>query len=56
MNEPNWKKMYAILCGAISDAIDVLPETAEVQPARRFLQSALDQAEELYLQAEPPLE
>jgi hypothetical protein len=56
MNEPNWKKMYAILCGSISDALDAMPKSMEVQSARHVLQSALDQAEELYLQTETPAE
>lgn len=48
MKEPNWKQMYAILCGATSDALDVLPQKPEY--AGHLLREALEQAEELYLQ------
>ena len=46
---PDYEKMYAILCGAASDALDTLPETEENGPGRVILQTALDQAEELYI-------
>ena len=46
---PDYKKMYAILCGAASDALDALPETEENGPGRAILQKALDQTEELYV-------
>lgn len=46
---PDYEKMYAILCGAASDALDALPETEENGPGRAILQEALDQAEELYI-------
>lgn len=49
--EPDYQKMYAILCGAASDALDVLPATAETLGGRALLEQALEQAEELYLQA-----
>ena len=45
----NYKKMYAILCGAISDALDVLPYSPENLNARFLLEKALTEAEELYL-------
>jgi len=48
MKEPNWKQMYAILCGAASDALDVLPEKPEY--AAYILRTALEEAEERYLQ------
>ena len=48
MKEPNWKQMYVILCGAASDALDVLPQWPEY--AAPLLQEALTQAEEQYLQ------
>jgi len=48
MKEPNWKKLYAILCGAASDALDVLPDQPEY--AAHLLQEALMQAEERYLE------
>ena len=42
----DYKKMYAILCGAASDALDALPDAPECAPARRILTEALEQAEE----------
>ena len=49
---PDYKKMYALVCGAASDALDLLPETEENQPGREALQTALLQAEELYVSAD----
>ena len=46
---PNYQKMYAILCGSISDALDLLPNTAENQKAIALLQQALDTTEEIYI-------
>ena len=46
---PDYEKMYAILCGASSDALDALPDTEENAPGRALLQEALDRAEELYV-------
>ena len=48
----DYQKMYAILCGAASDALDLLPQTAENAPARIKLEQALHQAEEVYLKEE----
>lgn len=47
-----YQKMYAILCCACSDALDLLPDSAETEAVRRMLTEALEEAEELYLQAE----
>lgn len=49
---PDYEKMYAVLCAAASDALDALPETAENAAGRALLQAALDEAEELYIDAE----
>ncbi len=49
---PNYQKMYSILCGAASDALDQLP--AKPEEAIRILQNALDQTEELYIQTSDP--
>ena len=49
MTMPDYEKMYAILCGASSDALDALPDTEENAPGRALLQEALDRAEELYV-------
>lgn len=51
-NMINWKKMYAILCGGISDALDVLPEGADNSRAIDLLHAALEEAEEIYLSAD----
>ena len=40
----DYQKMYYLLCSAASKAIDAPPEEA-----RRILQNALDEAEEIYL-------
>ncbi len=44
-----YKKMYAILCGAASDAIDLLSSPKGALQARVLLQAALLTAEEIYL-------
>ena len=49
---PDYEKMYAILCGAASDALDILPETKENATGRALLQKALDKTEELFITAE----
>jgi len=49
---PDYKKMYAILCSAASEAIDLLPPVPENLAATARLQMALLEAEELYLQEE----
>lgn len=48
----NYQKMYYIVCRGASDALDVLPDTPENQPARQLLQTALLEAEEIYISAE----
>lgn len=47
-------RMYAILCGAMDDALTLL-ENGLAQEARRVLLSGLERAENLYLlEAEEP--
>lgn len=46
---PDYQKMYAILCGKISDALDMLPPTTENLPAIRLLECALGTTEDIYL-------
>ena len=41
----DYKKMYSILCAAVSEALDAPPEQAKA-----LLQEALFAAEELYIQ------
>ena len=45
-------KSYAILCGAVSDALDVLPAIPENVQVRWLLEHALNQAEELNCEVE----
>lgn len=44
----NYQKMYATLCGAISDALDQLPENEYTIVGRITLEEALAKTEELY--------
>lgn len=46
----NYKKLYAILCAAASEALDLLPDTPENAPARWTLVEALNRAEDVYLE------
>ena len=45
----DYKKMYAILCTAASEALDALPDTETNAEDRGLLQAALLTAEELYV-------
>ena len=49
---PDYTKMYAVLCAAASDALDVLPDTEENAAGRKLLRAALEKAEEMYINAE----
>lgn len=44
-----YRKMYAILCTAVSEAIDALPYIPETVYARCLLEKALWEAEEVYI-------
>lgn len=46
---PDYKQMYTILRGAISDALDVLPERPDNQKTRQILEAALKQVGEIYI-------
>ena len=48
----DYKKMYAILCTAASEALNALPATSENAAGRELLQQALYEAEELYVSDE----
>ena len=48
---PDYPKMYALLCGAASDAIDLIG-AGRAEQAMQLLQSALLEAEELYVEAD----
>ena len=47
---PDYKKMYAILCGAIDDVIDPLEEIPLAIPSVKKLRNALEEAEEVYIE------
>ncbi len=48
-----YQKMYAILCGAASDAIDLLSTPEGILSAKLRLEQALQDAEELYIRTLP---
>ena len=49
----DYKKMYAILCGAVDDVIDTLEEIPLALSSARILRKALEQAEEIYIETTP---
>lgn len=46
---PDYRKMYAILCGAIDDVIDGLNEIPLAAKYAKTLEDALLKAEEIYV-------
>ena len=52
---PDYKKMYAILCGAVDNVIDNLEEIPLAVPSAKILRKALEQAEEIYIETTPYL-
>ena len=50
---PDYKKMYAVLCGAIDDAIEPLGKIPEAAQTAKLLQAALFEAEEIYIDTSP---
>lgn len=46
---PDYRKMYAIMCSAASNALDALQNNPQNAIARKILQNALNEAEELYI-------
>ena len=46
-----YQKMYAILCGTLSDSIEML-DAEKIEEAKQTLLSALEWAEECYIAAE----
>lgn len=49
----DYKKMYAVLCGAVDDIIDTLEEIPLALSSARILRKALEQAEEIYIETTP---
>lgn len=52
MDQDTYRKMYAVLCGAVFDAIDALQDPLNGLYARGILETAIRKAEDLYLAAE----
>lgn len=52
----DYAKLYAIMCGAVSDALNVMPRTLENFGARRTLECAIERAEEYYIRNAPDTE
>ena len=50
---PDYKKMYAVLCVAIDDAIEPLEKIPEAAQIALSLQNALYEAEEIYIDTSP---
>ena len=49
----DYAKLYAIMCGAVSDALNVMPRTLENYSARRALERAIESAEEYDIRNAP---
>ena len=52
MDQERYRKMYAILCGAASDAVDALQDPNSILYAKTILETALLKAENIYLDSE----
>lgn len=52
----DYEKMYALLCGAVDDAIDALEKVPAAEHISQSLQSALLEAEEIYIRTSPYIE
>ena len=52
----DYKKMYAILCGAIDNAIEPLNKIPLAAQISKSLQAALLKAEDIYIKTTPYLE
>ena len=50
---PDYERMYALLCGAVDNAIDALEKVPAAEHISRSLQAALLEAEEIYIQTAP---
>lgn len=49
----DYAKMYALLCSAMSEAIDALEPTPRNREVIDYMVSALEQAEEIYIRSVP---
>ena len=52
MGQALYQKMYGVLCGAISDAVDALQEPTNAEHVRTMLVTAMLKTEEMYVSAE----
>lgn len=48
----DYKKMYAILCSAMSEAIDSLEDIPRARDAVKTMKEAMNTAEDMYLDSE----
>lgn len=49
MEENIWKNMYLKLAGSVADAVELIQEPQEKNPAKRILIRAMQDAEEIYI-------
>lgn len=47
----DYEKMYAVLCGAIDDALDMLEKVPDAQNTAELLQAALLKAENMFVES-----
>lgn len=52
MKGPDWKKMYLALFGKLKDALEALPPFPENARTYEILQGAMQDAEDIYCEAE----
>ena len=52
MTQELYRKLYANLCGEVSEAIDLLKDPGNILYVRSLLQKALWDGEERYIQSE----
>ena len=52
----DYKKMYAVLCGAVDDVIDTLEKIPLAFSSAKILRNALEQADEIYIETTPYIE
>ena len=45
-----YEKMYAVLCGAIDTALELIEQNAGNRPVAETLQTALSKTEDMYLE------
>ena len=53
---PDYERMYALLCGAVDDAIDSLEKVPAAEHISQSLQAALLETEEIYIRTSPYIE